>query len=232
LSLGRIGDLWAIDPLIAALRDETSTVRRTAATALGEFRDPLAVEALCRALQDKKRTVRDNALQALLQIGAPAISGLAQTVANGSQTAQEQARLALANLYERERRQTTSRLLSEPKLTPQERFQALDAICKARPGGWVGRFSSWMSNVTQFCSEVVEFHRAAGTTDSAEYRGAEAVLQFVTLVRAGHRDHGVEQRELLRGSKADSASQDGDELLREDAATKRPRSLWKRLFSR
>lgn len=234
-SLGRIGNVWAIEPLVAALGDQTATVRKMAATALGEFRDASAIEALCRALQDKKRTVRDNALQALLNIGSPAVSGLASVLSQGTEPAQQEARVALGVLYGRDRQQTTSRLLSDPKLTPLERFQALDAICKARPGGLTVMFWSWMGNVSQFCNEVVKTHQSAGTTDAAECRGAESVLQFLTLVRAGHRDTRTEQSELLRGSSSSAMPQHSDELLRgsdETALEQKPRSLWKRLFSR
>ena len=237
-SLGILGDPWAVEPLIAVLGDETSSVRRTAALALGEIRDSHAVEALCRALRDKKRTVRENATAALVQIGMSAVSGLAQTISNGTGEAQERARYALVVLYERDKQQTAGRIFSDPKLTPLERFQALEAIKNARPRGLLAQFAQWIGNVPQFCTETMAMHRSAGTENTAEYRGAESVLQFLTLVRAGQRDSTVEGAELLRGSSADNTPQKADELLRgshgeeKSASNLEVRSLWKRLFPR
>jgi HEAT repeat protein len=236
-SLGMIGDAWAVEPLILALGDETASVRRTAATSLGLIRDDHAVEALCRVLRDKKRTVRENARDALIQIGESAVSGLAQAITNGSVEAQEEAGYALVTLYEKERIVIVSRIFSEPKLTPRERFLALEAIKNARPGGFLARFSSWFGNVSQLCTERVEMHRTAGTTYTAECRGAESVLQYMTLVRAGQRDTKEEGAELLRGSSADNTPQKAGELLRASdfAAENSPpenSSLWKQLLDR
>ncbi len=237
-SLGIISDPWAVEPLIAALGDNTVSVRKTAALALGNIRDSHAVEALCRTLKDRKKTVRENAISALIQIGASAVSGLAQTANAGTIEAQESARDALVLLYQKDRQTITSRILSEPKLTPLERFQALEAIKNARPRGLAGRFSNWLGSVPQFCTDTMRIHRSAGTEDTAEYRGAESVLQFLTLVRAGQRDAAVEDSELLRGSSADNTPQRADELLRGSdfegvkAPEAKPRSLWQRLFFR
>lgn len=237
-SLGRIGDSWAVEPLILALGDRNASVRRTAAAALGQIRDGHAVEALCRALRDKKRTVRENARDALIQIGESAVGGLAQTITNGTTEARASASDALIILYEKERAMIVSRIFSEPKLTPRERFLALETIKNARPSGFLARFSSWFGNVSQLCSDKVEMHRTAGTTETAECKGAEAVLQYMTLVRAGQRASNEEGAELLRGSSADNTLQKGDELLRGSELpsespehTNRP-PLWKRLLFR
>ena len=237
-SLGMIGDAWAVESLILALGDKTASVRKTAAASLGLIRDGHAVEGLCHVLRDEKRTVRDNARNALIQIGESAVSGLAQMITNGTEELQEEAEYALVTLYEKERLVIVSRIFSEPKLTPRERFQALEAIKNARPGGFMARFSSWIGNVPQFCTDTVAMHRAAGTTETAECKGAESVLQFLTLVRAGQRNTQEEGTELLRGSSADNTLQNADELLRgselpneTSLSASRP-SLWKRLFSR
>ena len=58
----------AVEPLIAALKDENSDVRQAAAKALGKIGDPRAVEPLIDALQDKEWFVRRTAAEALISI--------------------------------------------------------------------------------------------------------------------------------------------------------------------
>jgi HEAT repeat protein len=64
-ALGKIGDGRAVEPLIAALQDKDSTIRRSAASGLGELRDERAVEPLIAALQDEKSYVRFRAASSL-----------------------------------------------------------------------------------------------------------------------------------------------------------------------
>jgi len=71
-TLGKIGDLRAVVPLIAALEDLDARVRAAAAKALGEIGDPCAVEPLIAALNDEETDVRcaaANALVGLYQTG-------------------------------------------------------------------------------------------------------------------------------------------------------------------
>ncbi len=48
----------AVDPLIEALKDEDSDVRRSAAEALGAMKSEKAVDPLIEALKDKTWTIR------------------------------------------------------------------------------------------------------------------------------------------------------------------------------
>ncbi|MDP3012079.1 MAG: HEAT repeat domain-containing protein, partial [Candidatus Hydromicrobium sp.] len=66
-ALSKIG-LPAVEPLIAALKDNDWDVRKVAAEALGEIGDSLAVESLIAALKDKDRDVHYNAAVALGKI--------------------------------------------------------------------------------------------------------------------------------------------------------------------
>jgi len=66
--LGEIKDPAAVPPLIEALRDEDSNVRRQAAETLGEIKDPAAVPPLIEALRDKDSDVRAAATRALGRI--------------------------------------------------------------------------------------------------------------------------------------------------------------------
>ena len=58
----------AMEPLIAALKDENEYVREAAARTLGEIKDPRAVQPLIDALQDKKWFVGRTAAEALISI--------------------------------------------------------------------------------------------------------------------------------------------------------------------
>ena len=66
----------AVEPLIAALKNEEWDVRQVAAYALGEIKDPRAVEPLIAALKDAGWSVRPAAAEALVKIGAPAMEPL------------------------------------------------------------------------------------------------------------------------------------------------------------
>ena len=64
-SLGQIGDPAVVPHLIAALRDESVSMRKSAAYALGQIGDPAAVPPLITTLSDNNEWVRRNATSAL-----------------------------------------------------------------------------------------------------------------------------------------------------------------------
>jgi HEAT repeat protein len=70
-ALSKIGDERAVEPLVAALKDEDGGVRKAVAEALGQIGDVRAVEPLIAALKDVG--VRKAAVEALVEIGAPAV---------------------------------------------------------------------------------------------------------------------------------------------------------------
>jgi HEAT repeat protein len=59
----------AVNPLVAALKDNHPLVRRHAAEALGEIKDPRAVEPLIAALKDSDSLIRRHVVEALGKIG-------------------------------------------------------------------------------------------------------------------------------------------------------------------
>ncbi|HHT9109043.1 MAG TPA: HEAT repeat domain-containing protein, partial [Candidatus Wunengus sp. YC64] len=67
-ALGKIKDARAVEPLIAALKDEYQYVRKWTAYALGEIKDARAVEPLIAALKDEYQYVREGAAEALGKI--------------------------------------------------------------------------------------------------------------------------------------------------------------------
>ena len=68
-ALGQIGDARAVEPLIAALKEEIRSVRRDAATALGQIGDARAVEPLIAALKDQDMYTCEAAAEALDNLG-------------------------------------------------------------------------------------------------------------------------------------------------------------------
>jgi HEAT repeat protein len=62
-TLGEMGDIRAAEPLMQALRDQST--RAAAAYALGQLKDPGSISALVLALKDENQEVRENAAMAL-----------------------------------------------------------------------------------------------------------------------------------------------------------------------
>jgi HEAT repeat protein len=68
-ALGEIGDMRAVEPLIAALRDEAPAIRLAAAQALGHLKHPRSGEALLTVLNDEIPQIRHSAIWSLGAIG-------------------------------------------------------------------------------------------------------------------------------------------------------------------
>jgi len=68
-ALGQICDAQAVEPLIAALKDESVWLREAAAESLGKIGDVRAVEALVGILEDASPGVRRKAAESLSQMG-------------------------------------------------------------------------------------------------------------------------------------------------------------------
>ena len=67
--LGGVGDVHAIAPLIEALSDDNTAVRRFAISSLGHLRDERAVDRLIPFLQDAEPDMRCAAVVALGELG-------------------------------------------------------------------------------------------------------------------------------------------------------------------
>lgn len=73
-TLGTIGDIRAVEPLIASLQDTDFRLHKaSAATSLGKLGDPRAVEPLINTFRDSDSSLRSAASAALLSLGAPAV---------------------------------------------------------------------------------------------------------------------------------------------------------------
>jgi hypothetical protein len=96
LSLGKLNDSRAEEPLINALQDEDIFVRASAAESLGELKNPRAVEPLIRALKDIDNHVRYRAAIALGELGdTKAVGPLNQVLKENDSELQDAASEAL-----------------------------------------------------------------------------------------------------------------------------------------
>ncbi len=72
-ALGEIGDMRALEPLIAARHDETPVIRLAATEALGHLKHPRSVEALVAALDDNIPEIRRSAIWSLGVLGGEGV---------------------------------------------------------------------------------------------------------------------------------------------------------------
>ncbi len=97
-ALVKIGNT-SVEPLIVALKDENMIVRRNAAKALGEMKDARAVEPLIATLKDEDATVRWQAAKALGEMkDARAIEPLVSTLKDDNPIVRWHAANALENI--------------------------------------------------------------------------------------------------------------------------------------
>jgi HEAT repeat protein len=95
-ALLRIGNRQAVEPLIAALKDEDGGIRFVAAEALGKIGDARAVEPLIVALKDENEPVRYFSAEALGKIRDPrAVRPLIAALNDKSETVHRLASVAL-----------------------------------------------------------------------------------------------------------------------------------------
>lgn len=97
-ALGQIGDVRAVEPLVAALRDPEGYVRNRAAWALGQIGDAQAVEPLIAALRDKDWDVRSRAAEALEKIGKPSVELLIAALRDNNWNVRRSAAYALGKI--------------------------------------------------------------------------------------------------------------------------------------
>lgn len=212
ISLGRIGDYRAVSSLCQTLADSTAIVRRESATALGRIGVALAVEPLLRAMDDEKESVREEAGNAILKIGGFAVAPLCLMLSSEEPGLRFHATWALSEIYRYARVETTETILTDARLSPQQRWQGLEAIRTARPS-WL--HFNWLGDVQEFCESVLTVARIESvSSENPEVAGARAVLEYMTLARPSQRDLAAEKTELLRASHGSEARDGHKTLLR------------------
>ncbi|HON82174.1 MAG TPA: HEAT repeat domain-containing protein [Methanoregulaceae archaeon] len=79
-ALGELRDPEAVEPLTAALGDQSRYVRREAAKALGAIGEERCIPPLIKALRDEDRSAREGAAEGLAMMGTMAINSLARAL--------------------------------------------------------------------------------------------------------------------------------------------------------
>lgn len=98
-SLGQIGNVKSVEPLIGYLTHKESKVRECTAAALGKIRDTRAVEPLIAALNDEQERVRWYAADSLGKIGDPVcVESLVKLLSDKSARVRESAVTALGQI--------------------------------------------------------------------------------------------------------------------------------------
>jgi HEAT repeat protein len=211
ISLGKIADPASIDALSSALGDQTKSVSKEAARALASIQgftgDNRAAEALYRGLQDKRETVQQRIKEALFECQADAAPLMCQALQHSDPDLRAAGlEILKAMLDGWDHRIILSALLADPRLSTQERFNGLEAL-----SGYRGRLRlvPYILDTRRYCQQM-----AASGESEAVRRGALAVLDYMSLPRAGQRDLSAEPHELLRGAGAVSTADAADVLLR------------------
>ena len=97
-ALGKIGDSQAVEPLIAALKDEDWYVRKYAVEALGKIGESRTVKSLIAALNDLEQDVRKAAVKVLVKIGLPAVELLIAVLKDEDREVRKSAAEALGKI--------------------------------------------------------------------------------------------------------------------------------------
>ena len=206
-SLGRLGDSRAIEPLCAVLEDSYRAVRIEAAVSLGRMGATEATPFLCRRLWDAKRSVRASAVAALLRIGLPSVAPLCQALLEERDyPGYQEATPTLRTLFAQNMQGTLSTLLTDSRLTPQQRYLGLEAL-RGQGGGLF--VPAPVGDVQRFCDE----RRRAKYPEEVQ-KGARSVLEYLSLGRASQRDTTQEGAILLRAASAGNNETSREELLR------------------
>ncbi len=97
-TLGKIGDNRAVEPLIAAVKNNGRDVREAAAKALGKIGDKKAVKPLTIVLKDSDDSMRGVAAEALVKIGQSAVDPLIVVLGDSDWQARRAAAEALGKI--------------------------------------------------------------------------------------------------------------------------------------
>ena len=188
-ALGQIGDARAVEPLIAALKDdEDSYLRGESACSLGHIGDPRAVEPLIAALEDEEDLVaRNKAVEALGRIADPgAVVPLIAALDNWSWSGRKEAAEALGKIGDPRAGATLVAALTDRDRGIREAAaQALDRLAwspersEAGAAYWVTR-GSWDKCVEIGASAVSPLVTAMGLSydETTRHAAAGALVQI------------------------------------------------------
>ncbi len=132
-SLGKLGDVRAVDPLINTLKDEDKRVRRNAVKALGKLGDVRAVDPLINTLKDEDKHVRRNVAEALDKLrDVRAVEPLINALKDEDKWVRRDAAFALGELGDVRAITPLTQLLSDnARATSYSRDRVCDVAARA-----------------------------------------------------------------------------------------------------
>jgi HEAT repeat protein len=175
VSLGRLRDVRALEPLVGALKDSHRSVRAVAAAALGHLGDARALPALQRATKDDDKIVRKRATEAIAAIR----SELAKDSARSTRkTRKGKAGFGRANAAAAQKVAPTM-FLSLQSTTDRSRDEVKDKIRKAR----ANRLRRWMLTELAGTPQVTLSKTRAGDLDLHRFNIDVSIIGFEENVR-------------------------------------------------
>lgn len=176
--ISNIKDIRVVQPIIRAVKDNNSNVRKVAVTILGRINNMQVVAHLISALNDVDAEVRDAATQALKSQRSPtSMEALVESLSNTNPEARKQAVLALAEFKNERLLKHFNLLRDDPNL--EVRIAAIQAIGKI-PG----------PNVAEILAESANDNESKVRLEVAKaLPGHESQKATATLIKLGSDDN-------------------------------------------
>ena len=132
--LGGVGDGHAVAPLINALSDNNSTVRRFAISSLGKIRDERAIEVLIPFLQDEEADMRCAAVVALGELGLDE--------ERASNPPVQIIEALMSSIRDTDRAVCSAAVVALGRIGNPQAISALNALAEATESEWIRRYIS------------------------------------------------------------------------------------------
>ena len=231
VALGKLRDPEAFDALHAALGSRQRGLRHSAALSLAQIASAhpslagRAVNAIVQAAQESKPEHRLQYVTALTAAGLVGVSPLCvEYNTRRSPSAQWCIREALIGLEQRLHLDVRRHLLADATLTASQQLPILEMLLDTPPKSWFAARQS--PDPRRYCELLVE--NAQERADVK--RGAQGILDYLSLGRASQRYEPTDRTTLLRmASGEENGEEQGDTLLRgsqaSDASDPRPSLL-------
>jgi HEAT repeat protein len=230
-ALEKMGDASAVPGLIEALNDEEPSVCLNATKALGRIGDITAVPALIETMKDENGDVRQAAAEALGKIGdSSAVPALIEAATDRIDSVRSNAAEALGQIGDSVT--LPRKIVSDSRLTAQERVEILDKLCRVRYRDAFFTLRYFSPDTRTLCQMVLT------EQDNDARTGARTILDWLDgdrdLLIASQRSTTHEAGQLLHASQAGVAETRPEILLRGSSGVEQNseprRTLWQRLF--
>ena len=132
--LGNVGDVHAVSPLIDALSDDNTAVRRFAISSLGHLRDARAIDGLTLFLQDEEPDMRCAAVVALGELGL--------TEERGENPPVQVIDALISSVTDTDRSVCSAAVVALGRIGNPQAISALNALAETTESEWVRRYIS------------------------------------------------------------------------------------------